>query len=593
MNKFQLTLCSFIGLFLLSTPTLSEGKNKPIKGYADLHAHLFVHLAYNGQWYHPAPDARTSKPKWDNIKKQAMQTAWLKKAHRDGLKLIVVSLVNFEPLCNILDTKRRFNPSRKARRKANARTWSKSKSLRDRCSDMKHVWKQLKAARDYEKRHKSWFKIVTSPAEARRTIAQGKLAAVLHIEVSNLMDERYGPWKTQLDKLYKAGVRAMQPVHQLNNRFGGCAFHHNFFKMFEYVKNKKKLGDKGKTSRGFKMDKHKRNRLGLHGKGKELIQEMIRKKMLVDVAHLSQRGISAVYSILKRHNYYPMFVSHTWIHENIVGSIGKKRENPNSKERQWSKDLKREHIDLVMRTGGMIGLRPGAQELRGFIPRRGKAVANTCHGSTRSFAQMYNYVKSLGATVGIGSDLNGFIAMTQPRFGSHACSATYVHCTGSDITEKAKNFVKNKILGKCKAFKAEMHKQRKLQTRRLRTEFDTMGFSHVGVFGDFVKDLQNVGGDIRPIQNSAENFIRMWERAYGKRSNRSLPGAKRNTGRFVRVKGRDDRAKIKDNVAVKTIKTVKKGVKKVKKGVKKGAKKVKKGAKKAWSKTKKFFKRKK
>jgi hypothetical protein len=49
-------------------------------------------------------------------------------------------------------------------------------------------------------------------------------------------------------------------------------------------------------------------------------------------------------------------------------------------------------------------------------------------------------------------------------------------------------------------------------------DFNTDGLAHVGLLPDFIKDLTNVGlteEDLEPLFNSAEVYIRMWEKICG------------------------------------------------------------------------------
>lgn len=67
---------------------------------------------------------------------------------------------------------------------------------------------------------------------------------------------------------------------------------------------------------------------------------------------------------------------------------------------------------MVRETGGMIGLRTAPEEVNTYEP---SAVANTCHGSARSFAQAYDFGRlGLKVALGLGSDFNGFIQQTRP-----------------------------------------------------------------------------------------------------------------------------------------------------------------------------------
>jgi hypothetical protein len=76
---------------------------------------------------------------------------------------------------------------------------------------------------------KGWFRIVTSPTEARDVIAQNKLAVVLGVEYGTLFDCRIGQEAKctpeyvdeELDKLYDMGIRSVYPLHRFDNAFGG------------------------------------------------------------------------------------------------------------------------------------------------------------------------------------------------------------------------------------------------------------------------------------------------------------------------------------------------------------------------------------
>lgn len=540
---------------------------QPIKGYVDLHAHMFGHLAYNGQWVTPSLNTPTQKPIWSNIQKQAMHTAWLRKAHRDGLQIVVASLVNFEPLCNILDVARQHKSDPKTKRALSKRAWNKANKLADRCSDMTSVWKQIAAAKAYAKQHHKWLAIVTSPAQARRVIKQGKLAIVLHIEVSNLMNKRHGPWRAQLQKLHKAGIRSMQLVHELNNRFGGAQLHAAPFKIFESLKSHKRYGDSSQKGLfgGFHKDAEGHNLLGLTNEGKQLVKALMAKHMLIDVAHLSMKGIAQTFQLAKANRYYPLFLSHTWIKELTLAKLTRKGEDPKQKKKlQGLHNVNsRKQFDQIMQTGGMIGLRAGPKEVRGFLPtNRKKAVQNNCHGSSRSFAQMYNYTHhGLGANAAIASDLNGFIEMTVPRFGSYACGGHYLSKCETHKHSPALPLLKrlglkwNSLLSlaarfkkkgrMCRALRQEMKFQQKQQKARTHTEFDTTGFPHIGNIASLVADLKRVGADTRNLELSAEHFIQMWERAHSNtRRNTPVKRANPRPGTILPVPGIDARLQI-------------------------------------------------
>ncbi|HEY9843448.1 MAG TPA: hypothetical protein V6D23_23450, partial [Candidatus Obscuribacterales bacterium] len=45
-------------------------------------------------------------------------------------------------------------------------------------------------------------------------------------------------------------------------------------------------------------------------------------------------------------------------------------------------------------------------------------------------------------------------------------------------------------------------------------EFDVKGLAHVGLLPAVIEDMQRLGADTRNLENSAESFLKMWERAY-------------------------------------------------------------------------------
>ena len=80
---------------------------------------------------------------------------------------------------------------------------------------------------------KGFFRIVTSPTEARRVVNAGKMAVVLGVEVSEVFDCGLsgdaplcdtGQIDDRLDELQGLGVSSLFPVHKFDNALGGTAF---------------------------------------------------------------------------------------------------------------------------------------------------------------------------------------------------------------------------------------------------------------------------------------------------------------------------------------------------------------------------------
>ncbi len=478
--------------------------SSPVSGFADIHIHQMAEYAYAGAWFHgshkgaesvalkactggsifggdhartkfgvlneflgklPGSDgdtgwhfykkngfsAYTGWPRWDTIAHQQVWEGDLKKAHDNGLNLYVMSAVDFKNLCDAMPT---------ANRKPGLV-----------CNEMSSVDVQLQAAVNFAA-GRDWVKIARSPDEARAIINSGRLAMILAIEVTRLFDD--DDWSDRLDYYYDHfGVRSVQFAHQLDNRFGGVAPHHWIFKFFKVLSD---MGQ-GDLSPGFDLDDDGKNTLGLTGEGKELGRAMMEKNMIIDISHMSERAVRDLYEIARDMDYYPLVLSHGHLRSIMM--------NEKQKEEKTTPDY---IIRMIRETGGMIGLRTGAEQVKTYS-RSG--VANDCDGSTKSFAQAYQYgVRGLRVDIAFASDFNGFIQQLRPRFGgeNETCGAS-----GNAATVKA---------------------QRLRQTGRLGTALDYRGFGNIGLEGDIISELRNFGVNTSGLESSAETFLQVWERCY-------------------------------------------------------------------------------
>jgi microsomal dipeptidase-like Zn-dependent dipeptidase len=257
---------------------------EPLRGFADLHTHLFANLAYGGAVFWGAPyhekginialawcdytwefgtdsipipylgytahSPRGSQslnspfigfmegehdvqgagplsgwPKYTTRFHQQMYYRWLERAYKGGQRLMVMLAVNNELLCEGLSVA--GIPIPIARRR-----------LDFDCDDMFAVNKQIEATKaleefiDNEHNGDGWFRIATSPAKAREIIENGKMAVVLGIEVDALFgckpqntscDENH--IRTKLKQYYDMGIRHIFPFHAYNNAFGGAGIY--------------------------------------------------------------------------------------------------------------------------------------------------------------------------------------------------------------------------------------------------------------------------------------------------------------------------------------------------------------------------------
>lgn len=188
---------------------------------------------------------------------------------------------------------------------------------RDCNDEMASIYRQLDDAWQMQ-RHvdgqaggtgRGWYRIVTTPAEARNVIMQGKLAVVLGVETAQLFNCHSEPcdWNSmdKLQRLWAKGVRHFFPMHHGNNAFGGPSFFNTILQngpnLFNVPSYKLNVHDCGYYE--------KCNDLGLTATGKSFIRGLMRLGAIIDVDHMSDRSFSDTLDIAERYNY-PVVASH-------------------------------------------------------------------------------------------------------------------------------------------------------------------------------------------------------------------------------------------------------------------------------------------
>lgn len=153
-------------------------------------------------------------PRHNSLQHHQSYYKWIERAHLAGLKILVNDLVHNEVLCQL-------NPQKE-----------------NDCDAIPAIALQAQRMAEMERYidaqeggpGKGWFRIVTSPAQARDVIAQGKLAVVLGMELSkplNCGEFLDSPECTaeemiqRLDDAQDMGVTTFFPVHKFDNGFGG------------------------------------------------------------------------------------------------------------------------------------------------------------------------------------------------------------------------------------------------------------------------------------------------------------------------------------------------------------------------------------
>lgn len=516
---------------------------RPVTGSADLHLHQFIDRAFNGLYLvgdHTGPQSVALRPdtlqqrimghisqafinvsgnskegeiklghgfpdfeQWphhNDLMHQKAHADWLRQAHEKGLNLTVVAMTNNQYICTIQsllwDRVEKFPPGVAdqilngqldaqgiVNLVNNARFPDKTiEAVTGSCGDMNSIEAQLTAARQFDEDH-NWYEIASDPWDARRIIHEGKLAVVLAVEASHIFPAYRGDFIDQLDRFRERGVRSLQIVHETDNQFAGAAPHRPMFKAMQFFKHPGRGGFKTETT----PDGRPINAHGLETKGTELLTAMMRRHMLIDTAHMSEKAVSGVFALATTNNTnhpYPFYNSHTrfasLLNEEDATTLGE----------FVTRD---EQIDYYNRVGGMVGLRTSPVAMKGYtLGQRDNPpiplIRNGCHGSTDSFAQMFMYGYVHGVTMAYGTDMSGFNQIG-PRFGNDDPCPSGISPNPQFFREPA--------------------------VHTASSDFQTKGLAHIGLLPDVAKDMKDYGVPHTELfEKSAEAFLTMWEKNY-------------------------------------------------------------------------------
>lgn len=463
-------------------------ESKAVKGYADLHVHMFANDAFAGGWFTGNPTAENrdalfnnckngeswpwlkgmiakidpyvssfifrdhcvpkqkSFPTWNDLAHQQVWFKDLETAHKNGLSLMIMSSVHSYVLCKIMpDSRKNFKS----------------------CEDEDNHLRQLKNAKTFVDAN-DWVELALTPIDARRIIGEGKLAIIFSVESSNMFDSK--DWKVEFQKYWDAGARTMQIVHQFDNELAGAAMHKKPLEFAQYIRNWMKYDKfqgfdyeeiEYKTEFGIRYVQQ--NKKGLTSKGGEFIEHMIDLGMPLDFAHMSERTQKDVLKITSSRNY-PFYISHGHLRDAQKGGLGK-----------FEKSSSVEMLKEMIKVDGIFGVRTIASPTHQID----KNIQNNCDGSSLSFAHVLKFGENLGVNIAFGSDFNGFIPQSRPRF-----------------SDEDKDYCKDQKVGKTG------------------TSFDTVGLGKVDQLPDLLTDLKSLGVNTHGLESSAEQFIQVWERSY-------------------------------------------------------------------------------
>lgn len=397
-------------------------------------------------------------PRHDSLTHEGTYWRGIERAWRGGLRILVTDLVENRALCELYWLKK--NP----------------------CGDMDSLRLQAKGLNElqdyidaqFKGPGRGFFRIVTSPEEARAVIRDGKLAVVIGVETSQPFDCLYrdgvelcteAQIDAGLEELWDLGVRSLFPVHKFDNAFGGTMMDGGTTGILVNLGNFYMTGRWWEVGACPGTDNDNNpytlfpgfptgpvcNVRGLTRLGEFLINRMIDKGMIIETDHFSVRARAQALTILESRGYPGVITSHS-----------------------WTDDTSRRRIQAL---GGFVG--PYASTTNAFIDEWREARA------TQSGAYLWG--------IGFGTDTNGIGGQPAPRPGA---------VTDNPVTYPFKSFDDSVTID-----------QSRWGTRSW--DFNLVGGSHYGMFLDWIEDLKHVAGQevVDDLARGAEAYLQMWERA--------------------------------------------------------------------------------
>jgi microsomal dipeptidase-like Zn-dependent dipeptidase len=420
----------------------------------------------------------TGWPVHDTNTHQQVYYGWLQRAYAAGLRLVVAEAVEDQPLCEI-------EPVR-------------SHSC-DETETIKLAIRQLQALERYVDaqaggRGQGWFRLVRSPGQARRVIADGKLAVVTGVESSN----PFGCSETSdcdrrdvnrgLRRMERRGVRSMFVAHWVDNAFAGAALEGGTKGVFINIFNQYQTGHYFRTgpcpdpSQGEEVNTigpgeqqilaqffpaaaglppmpsypegKQCNTKGLTKLGAYLLRRMMDRGMMIELDHMSERARDRALEIAAARDY-PLVSGHT-------GTGG-----------SWTPA----ELTSLLRHGGVAAATP--------------AAASELADKLLAFRPYRDRHRPYG--VGLGTDTGGFSSLPGPSEDPAAPPLAY-------------------------PFRSYDGKVRFTRQRTGERVFDLNadGVAHYGLFADLLARMQR-GPDgrraMRVLFRSAESYLTTWEAA--------------------------------------------------------------------------------
>ncbi|MFW5968672.1 MAG: hypothetical protein ACOCV2_14200, partial [Persicimonas sp.] len=446
----------------------------------------------------------------DSSTHQTQYYKWMERAYRGGLRLMVQHATSNQMICNLLE-----GDGTQPTRYSCDDMVNVDRVLEETRNLERYIDAQEGGPGE------GWFRIVESPEEAREEIEAGNMAVVLGIETSNLFDCYLVPPDGEercdeddvveaLDEYEEKGVSAIFPVHKYDNAFSAGDGHREIIEIGNFAQTghwsnftedcpdvpaRFDQGDVvfgglneprddyhadppndmsgfaddpvgtllqyGSELQGDPLEGDYCQNHGMTELGEFLMEELMRRGMIIEVDHFPQRSYKRAFELLEEHDY-PAAGTHGTnnrgeIYE--VGGISKFDFEPCS-----DPDQEGTRID-------------GLEERLDMIEDADLFLAE-----------------------GFGFDLNGFAGAPGPRFGDDS------------VCDEPQE---NRLEYPFESYDGNVTFEEPTVGERT-IDFNTEGMAHLGLVPELIEDVRNDGvtdEELEPLFKSAEGYLRMWERA--------------------------------------------------------------------------------
>lgn len=409
-------------------------------------------------------------PSYSSLTHQQMYYKWVERAWRGGQRIMVNDMVSNPGLCPIIGIV------------AGPNKYS--------CDDMDTVRRQIKATydlqafvdRQYGGTGKGWYRVVRTPDQARNVIAQGKLAVVLGVEVSEPFGCKQVLGVAQcnkaaidrgLDELKSSGVSSMFLCHKFDNALCGVRYDEDTTGLLVNAGQFLTTGTwwNPKTCKTGEVPDNTViggvlpseiasvpgipalapvypegphcNPKGLTVLGEYALRGMIKRNMIVELDHMSAKAAGRALDILESEAYPGAVSSHDWMADPYM-------------ERLYA--------------------------LGGFATQYG-------HTATE-FVDQWRDTKPVrdkyGVAYGYGTDMNGFGGTAAPPADAAKISYPFTAPDGTVFTRQV--------------------------TGQRTWDYNADGVPHYGLIPDWVESLRVLAGSeiVDDLEAGSESYLRTW-----------------------------------------------------------------------------------